>query len=43
MTHACDWWGSHKLPFKNNIQVVYMHTRLTMNGIVKDFLEERDS
>jgi hypothetical protein len=27
---------------KNNIQVVYMHTKVTVNGILKDFLKKGD-
>lgn len=28
---------------KNNTHVVYMHTRLVVNGVLKDFLKKRDS
>jgi hypothetical protein len=31
----CHWCGSRKLPVKNNIQVIYMHTRWTVNGGLK--------
>jgi hypothetical protein len=29
------WCGWSKFPIKNNIQAVYMHTRLTMKGVLK--------
>jgi thiosulfate reductase cytochrome b subunit len=32
-----------QLPVKNNIQVIYMHTRLTMNAVLKDFLQKKGS
>jgi hypothetical protein len=28
---------------KNNIQVISLHMRLTMNGVLKDLLKKRDS
>ena len=28
---------------KNDIQVISLHARLTMNGILKDLLKKRDS
>jgi len=31
--------ASQKLPVKNSIQIVYMHKRLTVNGLLKDFLK----
>jgi hypothetical protein len=36
--HLRHWCGSGKLPVKNNFLVVYMHTRLTVNGVLKDLL-----
>jgi hypothetical protein len=32
-----------KLPETNNIQVVHMHMRLTVNGILKDVLQKEFS
>jgi hypothetical protein len=38
--HCC---GSRKLPAKHNIQALHMHTRLTVNGVVKDLRQEGNS
>jgi hypothetical protein len=37
--HCCV---SSNLPIRNIIQVVYMHTRLTVNGVLKDFVKKGD-
>jgi hypothetical protein len=34
---------SSKVPLKNNIVVGHMHTRLTMNSILKNFIKKGDS
>ena len=33
----------HTLSVKNNTQVVHLHTRLTIDGVLKGFLNERVS
>jgi len=38
--HSC---GLHKLLVKSNIQVVYMHMRLSMDRILEYFLKKRNS
>jgi hypothetical protein len=30
-----------QVPVKNNIQVIYIHTRLTVNAVLKAFLQKR--
>lgn len=40
---ACQYFYSHNLFVKNNIQVVYMHMWLTFNSVLKGFLNERVS
>jgi hypothetical protein len=32
---ARNWCGWRKLFMKNNIQVIYMHTRMAVNGVLK--------
>jgi hypothetical protein len=32
--------GSHKAPVKDNIQIVYMHTGLSVTGILKYLLKK---
>jgi hypothetical protein len=42
--HAADalhWCILCKLPVKNNILVVYVHVRLTVNNVLKGFLKNR--
>jgi len=43
MWFTCHSSGSHKLLVKNNIQVVYMHMRLSMNRILEYFLKKGNS
>jgi hypothetical protein len=38
----CHWCCSHKMTVKNNIQVVYLHTKLALNGILKEYLRKED-
>ena len=35
--------GLRNLPTQNDIQAVYWHTRITVNGVLKDFLKNGDS
>jgi len=35
--------AAHTNASKINIQVDYLHTRLTVNGVLKDFLKKGDS
>jgi hypothetical protein len=38
--YRCHWRGSHKVPVKNNINVIYLRIRLTLKGILRNFLKE---
>jgi len=35
-------YDSHKWPLKNNAQIVHMNARLTVIGVLKGFIENKD-
>lgn len=43
LNEALPQCSFYKLPVKYNVEVVYVHTRLSVNGVEEDFLEKGDS